>query len=167
MEPIHPKDYSILELMRAAYKAAEHSNDDSTQNGAVMLIGDTFITECNHYPEKVKITPERLARPLKYEFIEHAERGIIYKAAKFGLPTDQQTMIVPWAACSNCARAIVQSGVKKIIVHQECMDKTPDRWKESIDIAMQIMHESEIEIEYFAGKIGGVKVLFNGEYWEP
>ena len=38
----------------------------------------------NRFPPAVWISPERLARPAKYAFTEHAERIAIYEAARMG-----------------------------------------------------------------------------------
>lgn len=92
-----PQQYLLM-----AYKEATKSPDPSTQNGAVIVTTAGTAADCNRFPERVKITDARLERPLKYNFIEHAERNAIFSAARKQLPLLGATMYVPWFACSDC-----------------------------------------------------------------
>lgn len=161
-----------------AYELATLSPDPSTQNGAIIISKsweqiNTINTDlivgyaCNTYPTGVKRNKERLERPLKYSIIEHAERGAIYQAAKDGKQTKDCTMFVPWFACADCARSIICSGIKNIIGHKQMMEKTPAHWKESIEIALTMLHESGINYELLDCKLNGPELLFNGTYWIP
>lgn len=166
------KEYLVM-----AYNVATSSPDPSTQNGAVIpycltdemgvSMKERFISACNTFPEGVQNTPERLVRPLKYNFIEHAERGAILAAAKEGIPLSGLTMYVPWAACSDCARAIICSGIRRLVLHKDMMDRTPDHWKESIKHAFEMFSEAEIAIEYVEGKLDAPAIRMNGELWQP
>jgi len=57
----------------------------------------------------------RKERPEKYWWFEHAERNAIYAAARAGFATDGATMVVTHPPCMDCARAIVQAGIKRVI----------------------------------------------------
>lgn len=150
-----------------AYREATNSPDPSTQNGAVILSGDVTIADCNRFPDLVKHPPERFERPLKYEFIEHAERNAIYKCARLGVPTAGATMFVPWFACSDCARAIIQAGISHVVGHQRMADETPERWKDSIANAMTMLQEAGVKITMIPDVLDGPKILFNGKLWTP
>jgi dCMP deaminase len=156
-------------LRRCYQLAASYSDDPSTQNGAILVAGwaGEVATGVNHFPEGVVKTAERLERPLKYSYMEHAERDAIYNAAKWGVVTEGLTMYCPWSACDQCARAIVLAGIIKMVRHQSIIDKSPERWKESIAIADGILTEGGVEIENYVGDIGGVTILFDGEPWNP
>jgi deoxycytidylate deaminase len=91
-----------LYCLKLAYEvAAEKSTDPSTQNGAVLVglpcsewtheVNDQgqleyvqrkpcreFIASANFFPQGVQESEERWTRPLKYKFVEHAERNVIY-----------------------------------------------------------------------------------------
>lgn len=155
------------EYLNMAYRAATESPDPSTQNGAVIVTVSGTVADCNRFPDKVKITDERLKRPLKYNFIEHAERNVIFKACKQQLPILGSTMYVPWFACSDCARAIISVGIRKVVGHQKMLDGTPDHWKDSIQHAFTMLKEAGVETEWFQGDIGGPKILFNGNWFWP
>ena len=171
MAPV-PQKISILtpqQYLLMAYNEATNSPDPSTQNGAVIVIGNDglTVTDCNRFPDRVKVNQERLERPLKYEFIEHAERNAILKCAKLGYSTHGATMYVPWFACSDCARAIIQAGIAHVVGHQRMADDTPDRWKDSIANAMTMLKEAGIRMTMIEGELNGPKILFNGKWWTP
>ena len=45
----------------------------------------------------------------------HAESNCILKAAKMGLSTDGSTMYLTLSPCKDCAKLILQSGVKRVV----------------------------------------------------
>lgn len=148
-------DRAIGEHMAYAYRLAMKSPDPSTQNGAVIiapfvgLVGEA----CNTFPPRV--TP-RLERPEKYAFIEHAERGAIYAALRNGLHTNGATMICPWAACSDCARAIVLAGIRKLIRRPRVeLDGASARWDDSVQRGDTILRESGVQIIEWDGSLHG------------
>lgn len=50
----------------------------------------------------------------KFFWFEHAERNAIYNAARMGTPLDGCTIYVNRFPCSDCARAIIQSGIASV-----------------------------------------------------
>lgn len=58
---------------------------------------------------------ERHARPAKYLWAEHAERNAIYNAARNGISLEGCTAYVSMFPCADCARALIQSGVVKLV----------------------------------------------------
>lgn len=155
--------------LRIAYGIASMSNDPSTKNGALLIDdkGNICSEGCNFFADGVCETLERWERPLKYEYVEHAERNVIYAAAKRGVKTNGLIMVCPWALCADCARAIIQSGIKLLVTHKQAYDRSPERWREQIDRALQMLKEAKVEVIMYDGKIGGVTNRHNGELWEP
>ncbi len=164
-DPMHSIYFRQLYLY-----AMNHSNDPSTQNAALLTDDGSGIIamECNNIPKKVNDSDDRWERPQKYHYVEHAERNVLYKAAMMGMPTLGLTMYCPWYSCSNCARAIIQCGIKRVIGHKEYLDRTPDRWKESCDIGLTMMREAGIECLFWSGVVGGrTKILVDGKEFSP
>lgn len=154
-------------FMRMAYRyAAKNSQDPSTQNGAIIVLSNGIPVSlgANRLPPGVESRPERLERPAKYSWLEHAEKDAVISARE---PLDGATLYCPWSACAECARAIILSGIKELVGHQECCDKTPERWRESIQVANQMLDEAGVKRRMISGKIGGCRVLFDGQWWEP
>lgn len=159
------------EKLATAFRIATSSPDTSTQNGAVLFweagLGDMVIGAApNRFPTGV--TP-RLVRPEKYSFIEHAERGAIYEAARRGEKTHGSVMYAAWAACADCARAIVISGVHLLV---RCAVPTDDpaseRWRESVQIGDRILLEGGVTISELPMLGADVpSILRDGVGWRP
>lgn len=162
------------DYLRQAYWAAEHRSDDpDTQNGAVLVCERRTVIAANSFPPGVAKTPNRLLRPLKYQLIEHAERRVIYQAARMGIMTEGATLYCPWFACHDCARAIISAGITRVVGHEQVvvmgnirglMDPT---WKQSIEIGNMMLIEAGVQLDYYDGEIGECEVLFDGKLWRP
>ena len=160
------------EFMRSAYKLAyEESTDTSTKNGALLIHPvdeTTMVGGVNSFADPDMASDVRnYERPRKYQVTEHAERAVIYKAAKSGIRTRGLIMVCPWACCSDCARAIVLSGIPLVVAHKQAFAMTPDRWQEEIDIGLEILEGGGVTYHLLDSEIGGVENLFNGEVWYP
>lgn len=159
-------------LMAAAIRAAALSPDPSTQNGAILATpaGQPMwpTAVCNEFPKGVKYRQDRWERPLKYSYIEHAERHAIYAAARNGIATEGLILVCPWAACAECARAIAVAGIAELVTLAPDPDATNERWDASITIAFEILAESSVKITFLDGPLPQVPVLRrNGSDWWP
>ena len=90
---------------------------------------------------------ERHERPAKYSWTEHAERNAIYNAAKLGIGLDGCTAYVNWFPCIDCARAIVQAGVLRLVGLQP--DHADVRWGSEFEFASGMLGESGIEVTLY------------------
>jgi dCMP deaminase len=153
-------------LMRRAYVQATSSQDPSTQNGAIVLdeYGTIIGEAANNFPVWVKETPERWERPAKYFYVEHAERNAIFDVLTSGMDIPH-TMVCPWAACADCARAIVLSGVQVLVRMPHPLDLTNDRWNATCVAGDEIMMESGVRIIELDYKHTGKPIMLrrNGE----
>lgn len=158
----------VRNYLMMAYREARYSPDPSTQNGALILHADGEVSKgCNSSPRGVMPHPDRLKRPLKYMMVEHAERSAILSAARTGRSTHGATMFCPWFACADCARAIIGSGIAKVIGHRSMLDRTPEHWNESINVATTMLFEAGVKCYYWEGSVGAEPIRFNGEMFAP
>jgi dCMP deaminase len=159
-----------IKFMTEAYRRGSlFSTDLSTQNGCVLVdpaYEKVVAWGANHFPLGIKNLSERWERPLKYSYVEHAERNAIYNAACNGIKTSGLHMYCYWAACAECARAIIQSGITRLITHKIIMDATYDRWKDTIEIAFGMMREAGICLDQVEEPID-IEIRFNGKLWTP
>lgn len=156
--------------LRQAYEyAAVHSTDPSTQNGALLVMppGIMVVKDANRFPDGVRESAERWGRPLKYSFVEHAERNVIYRAARLGVRTEGMTMYVPWVACADCGRAIIQAGINLLVGHDAVMHKGRADWYESIRLADEMFREAGVQVLRLPGRFDGVQIRFGGELVTP
>ena len=149
-----------------AYIACVESPDSSTQNSAVLAKQDGSVYmetwAVNELPNGIESTEERWERPVKYHYVEHAERNAIYNAARHGISTRGLVLVSPWAACSDCARAIIQSGISQLIRHEH--DFMPEHWQESVRRADEMLLESGVGIVNLKGDMGAeVSILRDGK----
>lgn len=150
------------EYIERAYSEARLSPDPSTQNGAVIvdMWGNVVGKGCNRPPDGIEVGEN------KEYTIEHAERAAIYQGSLSGSLLGL-TMYCCWACCPSCSRAIILCGIKTLVVHEERMLLTPERWREQVDFGLYMLDKCGVEVVKWSGKIGCEPILVNGELWEP
>jgi len=137
-------------LLAIARRVAEDSPDRSRKVGAVIVdaFGDIVSVGCNTLPDGVEHSDEFLSRPAKYDWTEHAERNAIFDVAKsMGKSTDGCTMVLPWFPCAHCARAIVQSGIKRVVAPYP--DVTDPNWGEEFKTALRMLAKNSVVFDHF------------------
>jgi dCMP deaminase len=110
-------------------QVAERSHD-TTKTSCIIIGPDHEIrsTGYNGLPRGVhEDKPERLERPEKYFWMEHAERNAIYNAARVGTPLAGCTIYLNWYPCMDCARAVIQSGIVRLVCEKT---RTLERWND-------------------------------------
>lgn len=125
------------------------SKDRSRQTAAVIVDDRNILLSIgwNGFPRNIDDNiDKRHERPIKYKWTEHAERNAIYNAAAKGIALLNSTMHLAWYPCSDCARAIIQSGIKKLV----CVEPNwnDPKWKEDFNVANEMLNEACICIEY-------------------
>lgn len=159
--------------LRIAYLKALLSPDPSTQNGAVILRRnpdgglERISTACNDFPMGQGDKGVLLHRETKYKLVEHAERLAIYFAALQGGSLKGAIMVCPWAACHECARAIIACGIDSLIVHKERMRLTHCNWKQGVKEAKQMLSEAGVAVYSYEGPVDAKSILVNGKGWCP
>lgn len=157
-------------FMRLAYLNALESPDPSTQTGAVIVdeaTKEVLGEGCNEFPAGVLYRDERLERPLKYQYIEHAERNAIFDMVRHArnCQDDLLVMYALWAACADCARAIVQSGIRKLYTHSFYISDEHENWDASIKVAMDIFSEGGVSVVFLDDPVmkDGETLRYNGK----
>ena len=166
------KEVEVERLKRLYRLAQTESPDPSTKNAAALYfhrdeavwVSDT-ARGVNTFPKPDLAHPTRLERPLKYKWVEHAERSVIYRAASQGVRTAGGIMYACWAACPDCARAIVMAGIHTLVTHKHPgMDARPD-WAPEVETGDQILLAGGVQVIRYTGTLGQ-QILFRGELIE-
>ena len=91
---------------------------------------------------------DRHQRPTKYRWTEHAERNAIYNAARIGMGLKGCTMYVTHVPCADCARAIVQVGIREVVVDRACLVEQGfnDRWDEESQVTREMLKEAGVAL---------------------
>ena len=130
---------------------ATKSKDESVKVGVVIVGPDHEIRStgyngfCRGVVENIT---SRWERPAKYKWVEHAERNAIYNAARMGTPTNGCTMYLESPPCADCGRAIIQAGIKAIVVTTKNPFSGRADWKESIEFAIAMLSEAGVKITW-------------------
>jgi dCMP deaminase len=135
--------------MRLAQFVGEWSKDRSRKVGCVIVDAQLGVLAMgyNGFPRGIDDDSEaRHARPAKYLWTEHAERNAIYHAARIGVRLEGGTMYLPWFPCMDCARAIVQVGIKRLVAFRP--DTTDAQWGEHFVAALQLFDEAGTLLEF-------------------
>lgn len=152
--------------MGVALLASKRSKDPSTQVGAVIVTPDNRIVgtgwngmpttkpECNN--DSVHPWGKSSDDPLenKYAYVVHAEPNAIFHASE---PVRGCTMYLTWFPCSECAKAIIQAGVKKLVYLNE---ETTDRYRVSMEAARRLFAASGVVCEKYAQNKVSIQIEF-------
>jgi dCMP deaminase len=129
---------------------AARSKDPNTQIGCVIAgpAHEIRSTGYNSLPRGIRDdVPERLERPTKYLWMEHAERNAIYNAARCGTPLEGCTLYVEIMPCMDCGRAIVQAGIRDVIVSGARMSQySSDYYDEHFRNVEVLFQEAGIDV---------------------
>lgn len=124
---------------------AAWSKDPSSQVGAVIVDDRKRIVSVgfNGLPIGVDDTEDRLnRREIKYELVVHAEANAILTAQRS--VAGCTIYVHPYLPCSRCAGAIIQAGIKKVVVEDRPI---PERWRENFMLSKTILEEAGVEVE--------------------
>lgn len=168
--PIDAENWWIDRMyLQDAVSVARHSEDPSTQVGAILVLPNAgpVLSAWNHvlpvlsergYPRQVSD---------KGFCTEHAERAVIFKALKNGLSVGGLTMYCTWAACAECARSIIHFGIRRVVTFNSLVERTPDRWNNSVRAGQEMMMDSGIQLVGWRGDLGTkYSIRFNGQIVE-
>jgi dCMP deaminase len=129
-------------FMQMAHFISGWSKDRTTRVGCVIVgpANEIRSTGFNGFPRGINDEVEdRLARPAKYLWTEHAERNAIFNAARIGTPLGGCRIYVPWFPCVDCARAIVQCGLVELVAFEPDWDHP--KWGEHFRVARDMFNE--------------------------
>lgn len=137
-------------FLRIAEEIRHWSKDPGTKVGCVLVRDRRMIASgYNGFPSTLSDSLELYEdRNYKLAVTVHAEANAILNAAKNGAKTQASTAYVTFPPCSQCAAALIQAGVEKIV----CPDpaKAPERWRESFKLANDMLFESGLTLLYYS-----------------
>jgi dCMP deaminase len=135
-------------LVDLAIAMARKSPSRPRKVGAVLMLDDgaTKLAACNDFPVGVHDLEGRHADPERLLWIEHAERNVIFAAARHGYGTAGATLIATFHPCAECARAIVQAGVATL--HTLAPNFDDPLWGPAFHCAQTILDEGGVQVIY-------------------
>lgn len=162
--------------MREAIEyAMEYSQDPDTKSGCQItfdvpkLSGEyDFIFGTNRLPQGIELEDWMLERPAKYDWLEHCERDAIHRAKG---SVNNGTLYVNWQPCPECAKAMINAGIKRVVVFKEGQEayerlsgQNPSEkdWHSASSIDMMERAGIKVDVMSFIWN-GQVKCKFRGQ----
>ena len=141
----------LTKYMEIVDATAKLSKDASTKVGALIL-GPSFEVRSLGYngaPRGCAADEDDRGqqRPEKYFWYSHAELNAITNAARVGTPLDGCSLLVTHPPCMDCARAIVQAGIK-VVISREPNAEFMERWKEHHDRTLRLFTECGVDYHW-------------------
>lgn len=145
-----PHDYKwIPRYLNDARHFAQYSRDPSSKIGAVAIgrYGQVLSRGWNDFPRRVGNSPERyLDRDLKLKLVVHAEQNCVYNACLNGVSLDGADLYVDGLpTCSDCAKAVIQTGVKRVIMRHPRELRNPEYWENEFNLSKMMFEESGVK----------------------
>lgn len=149
MSKVTPNDSWDEYGLKLAFTVAGKSKDPSTQCGCVILGPDHEVrtTGYNGLPRGVKYTEERITRPEKSYWMNHAEENAITNAARMGTALLGCTAYVTAEPCHVCSKSLINAGIKRIVFpegHDLQEGERNDRWEPSLKRAREMCVEAGV-----------------------
>lgn len=157
-------------FMRHAYLIGSKSKDTYSKIGAVIVRDNAIISEgFNGIPRRVSDdVGNRYMRPEKYYWFEHGERNAIFHCARNGIRTDGSIIYCFGTPCSDCTRAIINSGIKEVIIHKQWesigFNNSSEKWSESTMRSNIMFTEAGIDVKVFDMFLN-VKTMIDGKVY--
>lgn len=141
-------DSRYLEMAKLV---ASWSKDPSRKIGAVAIgkKGQVLSQGYNGFPRGIEDSHYRYNnREEKYRYVVHAEMNCIYNAGWNGVSLNGSTVYIDGLPCCHeCAKGLIQVGVKRVIARYEDEQVTPIKWAQSELITKQLFTEAGVKYE--------------------
>lgn len=149
-----------IELLKRAVSAASELSEAENgvrKNGAVVLdVSGNIIAEgANRKPgsfnwgDDPKVERDARENPnWIYFLLEHAERDAIGAAFRKGKNLEGGTIYCTLYPCADCARAIVASGIKRVVVRTTTEDAARnEKWKDHFEFSKILFACSGVTVD--------------------
>lgn len=133
-----------IRFMQQAQLVSTWSKDPSTRVGCIIVSPNRVVLSegYNGFPHGIADTYERLHdRDLKYPRVVHAEANAVINAGRNGAKIDNGILFVTAPPCPNCAKMIVQAGIREILYIDLDKNKKIPGWRDELNISFDMFNE--------------------------
>lgn len=139
----------IQKYMAIAAAISGLSKDSSTKVGAVILGSQLEVRSIGYNGAPRGCAADEdirgITRPEKYFWFSHAELNAITNAARVGTPLEGCSILVTHPPCMDCARALVQAGIKHVYFPAPNTDFLT-RWEDHYSRALRLFDECGVGV---------------------
>lgn len=143
--------------MLKAIAERAYTDDPKAKQVPQAAVGSVIVVQGKIIASSANVLPPPLSKHFKanrqavsdsnrYHVIEHAERAVIFKALLSHVDLSKATIYCTRFPCSDCARAIVWSGIKRAVFLSGFAGEK--RWLHSQRAALQMMRAANITVRY-------------------
>lgn len=154
--------------MSMVYLVAMKSKDKNTHIGAVIVGPDNEVrsTGCNGFVRGLDDeVVERQESPEKYYWMEHAEKNAIFNATLIPVSLKGCRMYTNGVPCMECARGVVQCGIKEVIVDGKWGGENSEKWAENAKRSLIMFEETGVKVRYYHGRFLGIHKFRHGKVY--
>jgi len=140
---------NLRKFYQLALEIAQLSKDPRTKVGCLIIDsrGAIRATGYNGFPRGVDDDPGRYAdRNIKLRLVAHAEANAIANAAAVGTPLEGCGLVVTKYPCHECAKLIINAGIKHIYTAKP---ETDTVWIDSAETSSMMFFEAGVIIETY------------------
>lgn len=137
-------------FLKIAEEIKNWSKDPGTKVGSVLVENRRILaTGYNGFPQNLSDSLDRYNnREYKLQVTVHSEVNAILNAAKNGTKVEGSTLYVTFPPCTQCASAVIQAGVVKIVCPNP--NKAPERWRQNFLAANDLFCEAGVQVLYYS-----------------
>ena len=137
-------------FLRIAEEVRTWSKDPGTKVGCVLVQNRRLVSSGYNGPPHTLSDSLPLYKDRNYKLAVtvHAEANAILNAAKNGARTESCTAYVTFPPCSQCAAALIQAGVERVVCPNPA--GAPERWRASFMLGNDMLYRSGIKILYYS-----------------
>jgi len=119
------------------------SKDPRTKVACIILSRESVILSTG-YHGMPRGLPEVWEQPAKDLYVVHAETNAVYNAARVGASLADSIAIVTLFPCLECAKALVQSGVRTVVTKEP--DYSDPKWGERFRLSKKLFEKADVKI---------------------
>lgn len=131
--------------LKIAQEVSKLSKDTSTKVGAVLVRDNNtkISTGYNGFVKGIEETTEKWQRPLKYQYVRHAEENAIVFAP---FDTNGSTIYITHQPCHRCIGLLAQAGITRIVYEKTYNNiEYKEIWEEHAKLFTEVIQLSIME----------------------
>jgi dCMP deaminase len=138
-------------FIKIAQDVSTWSKDPRRKVGAVAVdpVDRRILsTGYNGFPKWIRDDPERMKDSfVKLKYIIHAEMNCIFNAVYTGTSLRDTTLYVyGLPPCYECAKGIIQVGIRRVVCDHENLHPEDSRWEDSFNHSIAMFEEAGVEL---------------------
>jgi dCMP deaminase len=130
----------------AKYHAELFSKDPRVKVACILLSQHPHVILSTGYNGMCRGVEDVWDQPMKDHMIVHAETNAVYNAARIGVNLTNSIAVVTLFPCLSCAKALIQSGVRKVVTVKPNYDDP--KWGEQFRMSKELLARTGVDVVF-------------------